>query len=90
MASLDVDGGDGQIIAERDFKVVSFLNLGKCSFELISHIAYLDAPYLKESAKNSGEVKLLTKCFRKPKGTIKAEVQVAELGVLPGEYSTKL
>jgi hypothetical protein len=28
MASLDIDGGDSQIIAERDFKVVSFLNLG--------------------------------------------------------------
>ncbi|KAI6176359.1 Arrestin-C domain-containing protein [Aphelenchoides bicaudatus] len=66
MASLDVDGGDSIIVAERDFKVVSFLNL--------------DAPYLKEPVKSNGEVNLLTRCFRKPKGTVRAEVQVAELG----------
>jgi hypothetical protein len=45
----------------------------------------LDAPYLREPTKESGHVNLLTKCFRKPKGTIQAEVQVAELGILPGE-----
>jgi hypothetical protein len=72
MAILDItNGGDSQIVAERDFKVVSFLNL--------------DAPYLKEPTTESNEVTLQTYCFRKPKGKIKAEVQVNELGILPGE-----
>ncbi|KAI6233690.1 Arrestin domain-containing protein 2 [Aphelenchoides fujianensis] len=72
MAILDVpEGGDSQIIAEREFKVVSFLNL--------------DAPYLRESVGGSGEVQRYSYCFHKPRGQIKAEVQVAELGILPGE-----
>jgi hypothetical protein len=84
MASLDTDGGDAQIIAEREFKVVSFLNLGELNSNR-ERFLVLDAPYLREPVKNSGHINLTTHCFKKPKGTIKAEVEVSELGILPGE-----
>ncbi|KAI6236037.1 Arrestin domain-containing protein 2 [Aphelenchoides besseyi] len=72
MAILDVpESGDTQMIAEREFKVISFLNL--------------DAPYLREPATASDQVQRLSYCFHKPRGQIKAEVMVAELGILPGE-----
>lgn len=46
----------------------------------------LDAPYLREPTSSSGEIALTTRCFRrKPRGVVKAEVQVTELGILPGE-----
>ncbi|CAD5227284.1 unnamed protein product [Bursaphelenchus xylophilus] len=72
VAVLDIpEGGDSELVAECDFRVVSFLNL--------------DAPYLRESASDEERVHLIGYCCRKPKGFIRAKMEVTETGILPGE-----
>ncbi|KAH7730620.1 Protein ARRD-26 [Aphelenchoides avenae] len=72
IAVLDVpDGGESEIIAEKEFRVYSLLNL--------------DAPHFRQPVQAEESVNIIGCCCRRPKGYISADMTVAELGLLPGE-----
>ncbi|VDK44793.1 unnamed protein product [Anisakis simplex] len=72
IATLEIpEDGASELIAERNFTVVSMLNL--------------DAPYMRQPTSSREESDVMG-CFCKRKiGTISAQMTVDEMGILPGE-----
>ncbi|CAI4224491.1 unnamed protein product [Auanema sp. JU1783] len=68
------EDGDTEIIAEKAFKVFSYLNL--------------DAPYMRQPT-TAAEEETITGCCGRNKGSISATMIVNEVGLLPGE-TTKI
>uniref|UniRef100_A0A9J2NZC1 Arrestin C-terminal-like domain-containing protein n=2 Tax=Ascaris TaxID=6251 RepID=A0A9J2NZC1_ASCLU len=72
IATLEIpENGASELIAERNFSVVSMLNL--------------DAPYMRQPTSSREESEVMGCCCRRKIGVISAQMTVADMGLLPGE-----
>uniref|UniRef100_A0A914GTJ2 Arrestin C-terminal-like domain-containing protein n=1 Tax=Globodera rostochiensis TaxID=31243 RepID=A0A914GTJ2_GLORO len=73
VASLDVpdEGGDNEIVAEKEFAVVSYLNL--------------DAPHFRSPAHSFEQMIVIGIFCGRPRGWMSVDLCVSELGLMPGE-----
>lgn len=65
------DGGESEIISEKEVMIYTALNL--------------DAPHFRQVVRSKDQVNIFGCCCRRPKGWISSEMLVSELGILPGE-----